>query len=138
MATALVSLFSFPVGLLRLRERIVPAAKADHLAEAQLLCRKGHYAAAASMAKAAIDNAMSDLALAAQPTLRRFHNGKRLMGFLRSVGRLDGKLCNDLTQHNHRTYELIHHPTGRRFEVSRLIAETEALCRTLRTLQLVK
>ena len=81
------------------------------LTEACDLCRARHYTAAICLAKVAVDHAMSELALAVRPTLKRFYSGKRLMGFLRSEGSIDGKLAADLTTHCQRCYALMNEPS---------------------------
>jgi len=118
MATATLSRSRGPVG---------------PLTEARALCRSGHLIAATCLAKVAVDSAMSDLAIAVRPTLKKFHNGKRLSAFLRSEGAIDGKLAGDVSAHVNRVYELTHRPTGRRGDVLQLIASAQAIVRILRT-----
>ena len=107
----------------------------DPLVESCDLCRSRHYIAAVCLAKVAVDHAMSELALAVRPTLKRFYSGKRLMGFLRAEGAIDGKLAADLTTHCQRCYALMNEPTGRRVDVQQVIHTAAKLRRRLREVQ---
>jgi hypothetical protein len=109
--------------------------RSQPLVEACLLCRSRHFTAAASLAKIGVDHAMSDLALSVRPSLKRFFAGKRLLGFLRSEGAIDGKLAADITTHSQRCYSLMNEPTGRRVDVQQLIHTAAKLRRRLREIQ---
>ena len=105
------------------------------LKEACSLCRSRHYVAAAAMAKLAVDHAASDLALQVRPDLKRFWNGKRLNGFLRSEGAIDGKRAAELSAFAMRAYQLMNEPTGRPLDVQQLIVRAADLRRRLREIQ---
>ena len=105
------------------------------LVEACTLCRARHYAAVASLAKLGVDHAMSDLALAVRPTLKRFFAGNRLTSFLRAERAIDGKLTADLAAFASRAYQLMNEPTGRRVDVQQLIHTAAKLRRRLREIQ---
>ena len=107
----------------------------NSLAEACDLCRARHYIAAACLAKIVVDHAMSDLALAVKPDLKRFWAGKRLASFLRSEGAIDGKLSADLAAFANQAYRLINEPSGRRVDVQQVIATAAKLRRRLREIQ---
>jgi hypothetical protein len=109
--------------------------RSNILVEACTLCRGRHYTAAASLAKLGVDHAMSDLALAVRPSLKRFYSGKRLLGFLRAESAIDGKLAANLTTHCQRCYSLMNEPTGRRVDVQQAIHAAAKLRRRLREIQ---
>lgn len=87
------------------------------------------------MAKLAVDHAMSDLALAVRPSLKRFFAGKRLQSFLRSEHTIDGKLAADLSAFATRAYQLQNLPTGRPVDVQQLIRRAAELRRRLKAIQ---
>jgi hypothetical protein len=109
--------------------------RSNILVEACTLCRGRHYTAAASLAKVGVDHAMSDLALAVKPDVKRFYAGKRLSAFLVSENTIDGKLAADLAEFAERAYCLMNTPTGERSDVHSLIHSAAKLRRRLREIQ---
>ncbi|MBA4107881.1 MAG: hypothetical protein C0485_19285 [Pirellula sp.] len=107
----------------------------DLLLEACDLARGKHYVAAASLAHIGVGHAMSDLAVAYRPDLKRFFAGKRLASFLRCEGVIDGKLSADLAAFASRAYQLKNTPTGKRSDVHTLIATAAKLRRRMRAIQ---
>ena len=87
------------------------------------------------MARLGVDHAMSDLALAVRPSLKRFYAGKRLQSFLRCDGAIDGKLAAELSTFASRAYTLMNEPTGRQVDVQQLIVRAADLRRRLRAIQ---
>ena len=114
---------------------IILRRRSTVLAEACNLARSRHYTAAACLAKVAVDHAMSDLALAVRPSLKRFYAGKRLQGFLRSEQAIDAKLAGELSAFALRAYTLMNEPTGRPVDVQQLIVRAADLRRRLRAIQ---
>ena len=113
-----------------LRPRVSRALK-----ESCDLCFGGYYAASVAMAKLAVDHSMSDLALAIRPDLKRFFAGKRLQGFLRSEGAIDGSFAGELTRFASDAYSQMNEPTGRKDHVVLLIRRAAELRRRLKAIQ---
>lgn len=109
--------------------------RSNVLVDACTLCRSRHYVAAASLAKLAVDHAMSELAVSIRPSLKRFYAGKRLLSFLRAERVVDGKLAADISAHALRCYSLMNSPTGRRSDVHSLIHNAAKLRRRLSEIQ---